>query len=342
MRDAKRKLKMRGHTEGIKAVKISPDGRLIISESVSRNFCVWDISTGECLVNLYYSTEIIPQDEHKLKKEDFSITSDGQTVISPEHDNYTRLWETISGKRVPQKHSYKKKFTDIVLSPDGRTAITILNKNKLIIWNILTGVQLQTLTGHRSDINLMNITLDGRTALSASDKTIRMWDIFSGKCLARLHSNDSITALSKPGSNGHVVFGTVNGQVHSLHLRNIKQDLPIVTPVRLFRFDADLSNQPKPSPLWFPVYPDDKAIPGHFDDFISAFCLSCGQRFIAEPNILDTIKSINKNANLLPFHSPCLELPEEAWQEPKLNSKCPNCNYPLRYNPFIVDNRELF
>ena len=44
-------------------------------------------------------------------------------------------------------------------------------------------------------------------------------------------------------------------------------------------------------------------------------------------------------ANLSPDQSPCLELPDKAWDEPRLLSECPLCRKPLRFNPFIVDNR---
>ena len=32
---------------------------------------------------------------------------------------------------------------------------------------------------------------------------------------------------------------------------------------------------------------------------------------------------------------------EEAWREPSLLAECPHCRLPLKYNPFIVDRREL-
>jgi hypothetical protein len=34
-----------------------------------------------------------------------------------------------------------------------------------------------------------------------------------------------------------------------------------------------------------------------------------------------------------------LELPDEAWEEPKLLSECPKCGGKLKFNPFIVDNK---
>lgn len=65
----------------------------------------------------------------------------------------------------------------------------------------------------------------------------------------------------------------------------------------------------------------------------------CGQRLPVSRKILDVIREISRNANLSPDQSPCLELPDEAWGEPRLLSECPLCHKPLKFNPFIVDNR---
>ncbi|MCP4372391.1 MAG: hypothetical protein GY797_30440, partial [Deltaproteobacteria bacterium] len=56
--------------------------------------------------------------------------------------------------------------------------------------------------------------------------------------------------------------------------------------------------------------------------------------------MLDLSTAITSNANLSLDHSSCLDLPQEAWDEPRLLSECPFCHQPLKFNPFVVDNRE--
>jgi len=51
---------------------------------------------------------------------------------------------------------------------------------------------------------------------------------------------------------------------------------------------------------------------------------------------LATIEEISKKAGLRPEQSPCLELPDEAWEEPGLLGNCPNCGEALKFNPFIA------
>ena len=98
-------------------------------------------------------------------------------------------------------------------------------------------------------------------------------------------------------------------------------DPPLATPVRLWLWD--LASQG-----------------GRWDLEITQTCPWCGQRFPVMEHILELIRAINREAGLGPDDSPCLSLPDEAWKEPRLLSECPRCHKPLRFNPFIVDNRE--
>lgn len=56
-----------------------------------------------------------------------------------------------------------------------------------------------------------------------------------------------------------------------------------------------------------------------------------------------TAAGITRNSGLEPEGSlPCLNLPVEAWDEPRLLSECPLCHAPLKFNPFVVDNRDRY
>jgi hypothetical protein len=79
-----------------------------------------------------------------------------------------------------------------------------------------------------------------------------------------------------------------------------------------------------------------------WDREITAQCSWCGRRFSPEGTAVDAIKDITRNAGLRLGQSACTELPEEAWDDPRLQAECPHCRRALRFNPFIVDNREVW
>lgn len=69
---------------------------------------------------------------------------------------------------------------------------------------------------------------------------------------------------------------------------------------------------------------------------LSADCPLCGHRFAPPASVLATIEEITKKAGLRPDHPPCLELPDEAWEDPGLLGNCPNCGEALKFNPFVA------
>lgn len=69
---------------------------------------------------------------------------------------------------------------------------------------------------------------------------------------------------------------------------------------------------------------------------LSADCPLCGLRFSPPASVLETIETIIKKTGLRPGQSPCLELPDEAWEDPGLLGECPKCGGKLRFNPFVA------
>jgi hypothetical protein len=128
-----------------------------------------------------------------------------------------------------------------------------------------------------------------------------------------------------------LVAGTEGGEVLCLQIASANSrasdagiaaatNLPLVTPVRLYLFG------------------DDGAA-GRWSDRVTTLCPHCAQRFELQETVFGAIGGITRNARLSPEQSPCIDLPKEAWDEPTLLSACRLCGKPLRFNPFVVDNR---
>jgi len=118
-------------------------------------------------------------------------------------------------------------------------------------------------------------------------------------------------------------MGTNSGEILVVRLHNLSLYIPWVTPIRLW--------------LW-----GKEGKEGRWGKEITATCPSCGLRFRVMAEIIEVIKAMHHSYNLDPNESPCLKLPEEAWEEPRLLSDCPKCHKTLRFNPFIVDNRDRY
>jgi hypothetical protein len=113
---------------------------------------------------------------------------------------------------------------------------------------------------------------------------------------------------------GLIIAGDNSGRLYIIRVRGLDFGAPIVTPTHYYLFDES-----------------------RWDNNPIVSCESCGKDFIPDETILNTIHSVNMD--LKREESPCLRLRGQAWDDPRLYSKCPHCGISLRYNPFVAGCR---
>ena len=297
---------LKGHTSWVNAVSITPDGKRAISGSSDNTCILWDLISGEACQTMK---------GHHVSA--VSITPDGKKAISGSGDNTCILWDLISGEALQTLKGHTKRVNAVSIIPDGKRAISGSSDNTCIVWDLISGGALQTLKGHISGVIAVSITPDGKRAISgSSDNTCIVWDLISGEILTRLVTNSEIIAASF-FPNG-IVLGCGIGEVMILYTDKelLCSGRSIATIRQIWDFELQ-QFQP-----------------------ISSDCPLCGHRFAPPASILDTIEKITKKAGLRPDQSPCLELPDEAWEDPGLLGNCPNCGEKLKFNPFIAGGED--
>ncbi len=336
---------------------ITPDGKRAISDiSWDDPFQMWDLESGECLGTLAVSQYLA---------NGMTITPDGKMAVPASKDGtvdvldmgickYLRIlegytdsdsidkvsitpdgkiavigsgvmmcfWDLESGECIRTLEGHTDYVSSVRITPDGKTVVSGSHDKTLREWDLKTGECLRTLEGHTDDVTSVRITPDGKTVVSGShDETLRVWDLDSTHCSAIIHVDREGPSASEISADGYLAYG-VNGEVFFLKLYNLPMEPPIVTAQRIWLFGEKKK--------------------GYWHKRVTFLCKRCGWRHEVADKILDVIKGINKNAGLTPDQSPCLELPYEAWDEPRLLSECPHCKKPLKFNPFIVDNRDRY
>jgi hypothetical protein len=293
-----------GHTYLVKSVAISPDGKRAISGSTD-GCIIWDVDSGKPLKTLSGFTHGISS---------VAISPDGKRAISGSSDDTSCIiWDLESGNPLKTLFGHTSTVTSVALSPDGKRAISGSYDYTCIIWDMENGKPLKTLSGHTKLVNSVAISLDGNRAISGSDdKTCIIWDVESSEKVAKF------IALSGVNATGIIhegIFGGTKAK-ETFILQACKELLlpgtAIVTARHIWDFEFK------------------KYQPLHAD------CPACGTRFSPDNWVVKTIEGITKEAGLNPNQSPCLELPDEAWEKPGLLSECPKCGEKLKFNPFIA------
>ena len=79
-----------GHTEGVFACAVSPDGSLIVSASEDKTLKVWDAATGRERATLKGHTELVKA---------CAVSPDGSFIVSASEDRILKVWDAATGEK---------------------------------------------------------------------------------------------------------------------------------------------------------------------------------------------------------------------------------------------------
>jgi len=299
---------LEGEPDKYGSLHISLDGR----RAWDRTLREWDLETGKCLKE---------QREFTIDTEILCGTPDGKLIVFGSLDKTIKVFDVEKRECVRTFERQSEDITCIKITPDGTRVVTGSKDKKLFVWDLRSGHCINELSGHTEGISSVSISHDNGLVVSGSwDKSLRVWDLQTGENVAVFPTDSDVTAISDIGACGNFACGTNSGDVIILKLYNSLGPIPTTTPIR----------------LWIHGMEENKGI---WDKKISAACLWCGKRFVVPDEILNNITMMTNEAAKQMNHSSCLDLPSEFWNAPLLESHCLNCGKPVKYNPYIIDNR---
>ena len=187
-----------GHTYGVTACAVTPDGRRVVSASDDKTLKVWDLESGRAVATL---------DGHAFGVIACAVTPDGRRVVSASRDQTLKVWDLASGRAVATLDGHAAWVNACAVTPDGRRVVSASSDKTLRVWDLETGRAVATLEGHASSVTACAVTPDGRRVVSASsDKTLRVWELATGRAVATLEGHAAwVTACAVTPDGRQVV-----------------------------------------------------------------------------------------------------------------------------------------
>ncbi|MEW6349906.1 MAG: AAA family ATPase [Thermodesulfobacteriota bacterium] len=313
-----------GQRNSLHDMSLSPDGKCILASSGNNTLRLWDLETGECLrtyqarSGAYLPLAVTP---------DFATGLAGRTEDALDQPAEGRswsidVWDLTTAECLKTLVGHTGEVKTLAVSPAGTTAVSGSADATIRVWNIETGECLGVLRGHTDYVVDVNVTHDGTRVVSRSlDRTIRLWDMATGACLAVYpHEEASVSRLGK-SEDWPAVFRSRDGFLFP-EMPNLLAEPPLVTAERMWRYG-------------------DSGESGSWDDGITFRCPLCGQRSPMADEILVAVEGIAKEMNLAEWRFLRTVLPAAESETSELTGCCLACGEVLRFNPFVVDNRDL-
>jgi hypothetical protein len=197
---------LEGHTAGVRTVRFSSDGKLLVSGGNDNNVCVWDVATHQMVKKLR---------GHASRVSAALFMPGNDRVLSAAYDHYAKLWNIskyeevrVLGGRVLKGHH--DSVLGATFSPDGKTVVTASRDRSAVAWDVATGKQLRSYTeGHAYLASAALFFPDGKRVLTAAvDNTARIWDMATGTQLVTLEGTGTAAAVALSHDGQWIVTGS--------------------------------------------------------------------------------------------------------------------------------------
>lgn len=165
-----------GHSQDVRSVAVSPDGRAIASGSFDGTIKIWNLETGALIRTLT---------DHSDAGEMVSsvaIAPNG-TLLASSSNGYggtIKIWNLATGELLYTIAGTSLGISSIAISPDSQLLASGSEEGNIQLWNLESGEAIGTFSGHLGTVFSVVFSPDGQTLASASqDGSIKLWSVAS-------------------------------------------------------------------------------------------------------------------------------------------------------------------
>jgi RNA polymerase sigma factor (sigma-70 family) len=219
------RVKITGHARPVHVLALSPDGTTLASFAEDQTVRIWNTVTGEQRHEFAIPHLDNGDGTFSSVSLGFAFTADGKTLTAAGSDLKVRLLDVATGKELrqypihliglPKKPAdktdpfgdYFSRIHHVEFSPDGRT-VALATYKTVYLADTVTGQELFQLSQEKQNLEHLAFSPDGKTlATGGWDKTVRLWELATGKVALEAGGFDSINSVAFAPDGRRVALG---------------------------------------------------------------------------------------------------------------------------------------
>jgi WD40 repeat protein len=186
----------------VRAVRFSPDGRILAAGGSSGDVGLWDVRTGRRIASLAQGGAVYG----------VAFSLGGKILAAGDVHGDVGLWDVATGRRVAT-FAEGNPVDCVAFSPDGRTLAVGDGSGQVGLWDVVTGRRTAMLAGG-SQAASVAFSPDGRT-LAVGDVVghVSVWDVATGRQIVSLTEGGAVYGVAFSPGGRTLAAGDGSGHV---------------------------------------------------------------------------------------------------------------------------------
>jgi len=161
---------LKGHTDQILSIALSPDDKILASGSLDETIRLWDVGAKKHIRTLT---------KHNSPVKCVSFSPDGKVLASVDEMGFVYVWDShnFEPKAIPKVDSIISSYINsLIFSPDGRTLA--IGGNGICLWDMNSNKIVVTFKSQTGAVKSIQFSPDGSLLASGySDGTVLIWEV---------------------------------------------------------------------------------------------------------------------------------------------------------------------
>jgi WD40 repeat protein len=178
-----------GHDTWLRAMAVSPDGKLFATGGDDKQLMLWDATTRRPIATLGGHSDTIRE---------IVFSPDSRVMASASNDGTARLWDVVQRAPIATLTGHTDQVSTVAFSPDGKTVASAGYDRTVQLWDVASRSRVAVLTDHKEAPRALDFSPDGTMLASAGgDKVVMLWDVASRTRVASLvgHVEEAVIAV---------------------------------------------------------------------------------------------------------------------------------------------------